>query len=128
MAEEIWREGGCLCGGVRYRAQGEPFLTGLCHCADCRKESGSVVVAYGKWRRDRTVIYGDYATYAGRSFCPACGSRLFNLHEADVEFRIGSLDAAPNGLVPMQEGWICRREDWLAAVDGATQSERDTPL
>jgi hypothetical protein len=50
-----------------------------------------------------------------------------NLHEDDVEIRIGSLDAAPNGFLPEQEGWIRRREPWLQPVAGATQSAEDPP-
>ena len=28
--------GGCLCGALRYEAQGTPKFTGLCYCTDCR--------------------------------------------------------------------------------------------
>ena len=34
-------EGGCLCGSVRYSADAEPAFTGVCHCADCQRFSGS---------------------------------------------------------------------------------------
>jgi hypothetical protein len=33
--------GGCLCGKVRYSADVEPAFTGVCHCRNCQKESGS---------------------------------------------------------------------------------------
>lgn len=119
--------GGCLCGAVRYTVTGDPFLVGICHCADCRKESGASFVTYAKWPRQSFTLTGRMSTYAGRSFCPLCGSRLMNLHENDVEIRIGTLDAAPNGLVPEQEGWVKRREPWLAPVAGASQSTEDPP-
>ena len=125
---EVMREGGCLCGAVRYRLEGEPFLVGTCHCTHCRKESGSIIVAYAKWPRTAFTMTGAIATFAGRSFCPSCGSRLFNLHEADVEIRIGSLDEAPTTIaIPMQEGWTMRRERWLHPIDGARQAEQDPP-
>ena len=119
------RTGGCLCGRVRYRLAGEPFLVGVCHCTDCRKESGSMFIAYAKWPIAAFELSGDIETFAGRSFCPVCGSRLFNLHEADVEIRLGSLDDAPSGLLPTQEGWIVRREHWLPAIPDAEQFEHD---
>ncbi|HEY4199232.1 MAG TPA: GFA family protein [Devosiaceae bacterium] len=120
--------GGCLCGAVRYTVTGEPLLVGICHCADCRKESGSAFVTYAKWPKAGFTLTGEMTTFRGRSFCARCGSRLMNLHEDDVEIRIGSLDAAPNRFQPQQEGWIKRREPWLRAVAGASQSEEDTPL
>jgi hypothetical protein len=115
------RTGGCLCGSVRYSLEGEPFHVGRCHCADCRKESGSTYTIYGQWPRDAFTVEGEYATYDGRSFCPRCGSSLFTLEEDAAEVRLGSLDDAPFELVPEAEVWIKRREPWLPAVEGAAQ-------
>ena len=33
--------GGCLCGKVRYSANGRPAFVGVCHCTDCQKFTGS---------------------------------------------------------------------------------------
>lgn len=118
------RTGGCLCGAVRYRVDGEPTHVGRCHCTDCRKESGSAFTVYAQWPRDRFELHGACATYDGRSFCPRCGSRLgcFD-HEDDVEIRIGSLDEAPFRLTPEAEIWVRRREPWLHPVESASQHE-----
>ena len=118
-------EGGCSCGAVRYRVRGEPSTVGVCHCASCRKESGSVLVVYAQWPIDAFSVTGDFMTYEGRSFCPTCGSRLFNLTTEQAEIRIGSLDAAPTSLVPTREGWIKRREPWLGPLAGAGQFQED---
>jgi hypothetical protein len=119
--DEVVRSGGCLCGAVRYRVRGEPFHVGRCHCADCRKESGSAFAVYAQWPLAAFELEGELATYDGRSFCRRCGSRIGCLHEDDVEIRIGSLDDAPFGLTPEAEIWIHRREPWLPAVEGAAQ-------
>lgn len=121
------RTGGCLCGRVRFRLTGEPFQVGICHCAECRKETGTVMMAYAKWPIHAFAMTGEFRTHSGRSFCPECGSRLFNLHDEDVEVKLGSLDEAPADLVPTQEGWIKRREPWLTAISGASQSSEDPP-
>src|ERR687883_99671 len=110
------RAGGCLCGAVRYTVRGEPFHVGRCHCADCRKESGSAFTVYAQWPRDAFELQGEPATFEGRSFCPRCGSRLVCLGDELVEIRIGSLDEAPFDLRPDAEIWIKRREPWLDAV------------
>ncbi len=40
--------GSCRCGQLRYNADAEPIFTGICHCTDCQKQSGTafnIVVA-----------------------------------------------------------------------------------
>ncbi|MFN2469680.1 MAG: GFA family protein [Gaiellaceae bacterium] len=128
--ENAIRTGGCLCGDVRYRVRGEPVHVGRCHCADCRKESGSAFTVYGQWPIDAFELTGDIASYHGRGFCPRCGSRLLDPPDAEdtlVEIRIGSLDDAPSGLKPEAEVWVKRREPWLAPVDGASQHDENRP-
>ena len=117
------RTGGCLCGAIRYSVRGEPFHVGRCHCADCRKESGSAFTVYAQSPAEPFELEGEAPTYYGRSFCPTCGSRLFCLQEDAVEIRAGSLDEAPFGLCPQAEIWIKRREPWLDAVGGAEQHD-----
>ena len=123
--QDAVRTGGCLCGAVRYSVRGEPLHVGRCHCADCRKESGSAFTVYGQWPREAFDLSGELATYDGRSFCPRCGSRLVCLNGAAVEVRIGSLDDALFGLQPEAEIWIKRREPWLGPVGGASQHEEN---
>jgi hypothetical protein len=115
------RTGGCLCGAVRYRVDGEPTHVGRCHCADCRKESGSAFTIYGQWPLDAFELEGELASYEGRGFCAHCGSRIADVYDDGVEIRLGSLDDAPFDLKPEAEVWIKRREPWLHAVEGASQ-------
>jgi hypothetical protein len=47
MSDSVKRwTGGCLCGALRYEAEGEPQFAGLCYCADCRKASGSGFIPF----------------------------------------------------------------------------------
>jgi len=112
---------------VRFTLRGEPSKVGICHCQECRKATGTAFVFYADWPRDAFESQGDVRTFAGRSFCPACGSRLFHLHEdaGAVEIMVGALDEAPSDLTPSREGWIKRREPWLHAVEGTEQAQED---
>ena len=121
--EERTRSGGCVCGAVRYTVRGEPSHVGRCHCADCRKRSGSAYTIYGQWPLEAFEVTGEYATFDNDSFCPRCGSRLFLIDEewGGVELQLGSLDDAPFELRPEAEIWIKRREPWMHEVEGAEQ-------
>jgi hypothetical protein len=117
------RTGGCLCGAVRYRVVGEPTHVGRCHCADCRKRSGSAFAIYGHWPRDAFELEGELARFDDDCFCPTCGSRIGMIEDENVELNLGTLDAAPFELAPQAEIWVKRREPWLHAVEGASQHE-----
>src|SRR5258705_3501797 len=70
--------GECLCGAVRYSVSGDPIHVARCHCADCRKESGSAFSVYAQWPVEMFEMTGEIASYDGRGFCPRCGSRLLD--------------------------------------------------
>ncbi len=41
--------GKCLCGQVQIFVRGDPLRIGICHCTDCRRESGSAFTFYAVW-------------------------------------------------------------------------------
>ena len=124
MSEPVF-EGGCLCGAVRYRATGVPYKSGICHCRDCKKVTGSSFLAYADWRPNQFSSSGKVETYAGRSFCPVCGSRLFSISDDQVEIYLGTLDETPSEIAPQVEGWVIRREHWLKSIAGLPQYDGD---
>jgi hypothetical protein len=78
--------GGCLCGQVRYEAEGEPLYAGLCYCTDCQKASGSGFIPFMGFASSavrfngRTLQYTTKAANGGdavRNSCPICGSLVF---------------------------------------------------
>jgi len=122
MAE---RSGACTCGQVRFMVKGEPLRTGICHCMDCRQESGSAFTFFGVWPADQFERTGETAQFRGRHFCPRCGSRLFSVNDREPEIKLGVLSESPTSLAPTYELWVKRREPWLKAVDGAEQHQED---
>jgi hypothetical protein len=118
-------EGTCNCGSVTYAVTGAPKRIGLCHCTDCRQESGSAFTYFAVWPAEKFETSGETAMHHGRRFCPLCGSRLFSADETEAEIKLGSLKDAPTDLRPSYELWIKRREPWLRPVEGAEQFIED---
>ena len=104
--------GGCLCGDVRLVATGRPCRVGLCHCLDCRKHHGALFYAAAIFPHAAVTVSGTTHDYAGRHFCPRCGSSVFARSGDEIEVHLGTLDA-PDQLMPTYENWTVRRESWL---------------
>lgn len=117
--------GRCGCGQVQLSARGEPLRVGICHCTDCRQESGSAFTFYGVWPAQQFEHAGDTAQFRGQHFCPRCGSRLFSVDAQEAEIKLGALSQAPTSLVPSYELWVKRREPWLRPVAGAAQYDEN---
>ena len=116
--------GGCLCGNVRIVASGLPYRVGLCHCLDCRKHHGALFHASAVFPQDAVTIDGETRDYAGRFFCPRCGSSVFGRTGDEIEVNLGSLDA-PDQLMPTYELWTVRRESWLPPFPLTRRYDRD---
>lgn len=69
-------------------------------------------------------IQGETRDYAGRHFCPRCGSSVFARNADEVELHLGAFDA-PDQLTPSYESWVVRRESWLPPFPGMKQYDRD---
>ena len=79
-------EGGCQCGGLRYRTTGQPAKTAICHCRYCQTRTGSafgVSVYFPSAQvallKGSPSIYR-FETESGRPFttrfCPDCGTSV----------------------------------------------------
>lgn len=119
--------GGCLCGDVRLVAVGRPYRVGLCHCMDCRKHHGALFHASAIFPQATVTVEGETRSYAGRFFCPRCGSPVLARSGDEVEIHLGTLDA-PDQLTPTYELWTVRRETWLPPFPLAHRypQDRDT--
>jgi hypothetical protein len=97
---------------------------GVCHCLDCRKHSGALFQASAIFPEDAVSIEGETRDYAGRHFCPRCGSSVFGRSADEIEVSLGAFDA-PDQLKPTYELWTVRREAWLPSFALSRRYERD---
>ena len=121
--------GGCLCGALRYEADGEPTVCGYCCCADCRKASGSGFVPFMGFAGDAVRFSGDTrqlvsksvrGTDAVRNVCVSCGSLVFGgVVGEDKNFTIyaGSLDD-PSLFEPQIAIFLKDRPAWVVIPPG----------
>ena len=114
--------GGCHCRAVRYRIDSEPIHVDLCHCVDCRRNSGAPVVCWAGFpEASLTIEQGTAKTFnssgaAFRDFCPDCGTGLF-YRNADflpgmVEVQSATLDD-PAAVPPHQHIQAAERLGWM---------------
>ena len=127
MAE---REGGCLCGAVRYVLKAEPQVTAVCHCTHCQRQSGgvfsvNVVVPEAAYAQTgETKVFpdrGDSGKPVWRHFCPDCGSPIISTIElmpGVVMVKAGTLDDL-TGITPSLEVYTDHAADWMAPIRGA---------
>jgi len=96
--------GGCACGALRWRAEGEPLIQGFCHCKSCQRTSGGGHVGFICFPETAVTIVGAQRAYtrnggsgrpASRFACPNCMSVVYGTAEVmpgRVNLYAGSLD------------------------------------
>jgi hypothetical protein len=126
--------GGCLCGALRYEAEGEPLLAGYCYCVDCRKASGSGFIPFMGFAATALRFSGETLQYkstarrggnAVRNSCPVCGGLVFGgIVGVDDSHTIyaGSLDD-PSSFRPAIAIFTRDRPVWAPLPPGLTVYE-----
>ncbi len=128
-------EGGCLCGGVRFRITGKLGPAVYCHCKQCQRASGSAFAANAPARtRYFELTSGDdlvseYESSPGkyRAFCRRCGSPVYSRRDADPEIRrvrLGTLDSDPQRR-PLAHFWTSSKAPWHSIDDSLPQYPED---
>jgi hypothetical protein len=120
------REGGCLCGRIRYRARGAPLNVCHCHCTMCQKAAGAAFVTWVYYpiqavtfTKGKPVVYRS-SKKAERMFCGACGTALTFQYLDDregMDLTVCSLDD-PQSVVPKDHIWTSTALRWAHTDDG----------
>jgi len=120
----------CSCGALSISTRGEPVKVSACHCAACRKRTGSAFSVAVFFDIDRTTPDGPSGRYGrvGDSgqpldfhFCPTCASTVFwypAMRPGWVGVAIGCFD--DTSLRPTQAVYGHEARDWvtIAIEDG----------
>ena len=100
----------------------------MCHCGQCRKQSGgiwsSAFVEETDLRIDGDVRWYTSSETATRGFCPVCGAFLFWKHngETTVSFALGAIDG-PTGMTLEKHIFVADKGDYYEIADGVPQRE-----
>ncbi len=127
-------EGGCLCGAVRFRAQGALREVIACHCTQCRRQTGHYLASTNVADDQLTVTGEDKlrwyhaSDFARRGFCGECGSVLFwkANSERHISICAGSFDQ-PTGLRLASHIFCADKGDYYEITDGLPQYEAGSP-
>lgn len=125
------REGGCLCGAVRYRARGEPTRTVVCHCTFCQRATGSAFALWPTYSRKSLEVSGSLSGYEHRSdesgrwirlhFCPQCGATVtstFEKEQGEISVLGGTFD--DTGWIRVDKHvWTRSAQHWVVIPDDA---------
>jgi hypothetical protein len=121
-------KGSCLCGDIRFETAAQPQGASMCHCSQCRKQSGgiwaSAYVKDGDIRITGPVSWFAASAKAKRGSCPRCGSFLFwkGTGEHTTSFALGAVDGN-SGLTVEKHIFTASKGDYYVIADGVPQQD-----
>ena len=129
------RDGGCFCGAIRYRFEGEPLTLYACHCTDCQRQSGaSFSLSMVVFRDAIELLQGEPSLFEitmpdGRvkngRFCATCGTLLW---VEPIKFpgiailAPGTLDDT-SWINPVAHIWTRSAQPWTTIPEGVLRFE-----
>jgi hypothetical protein len=101
--DDMKLEGGCYCGQVRYKAEGDPMMKAQCHCRECQFISGgapnmfiAMPIAGFSYTEGTPKSFTriDLERAVTREFCGNCGTSLTSRPPGfpAVIVKVGTLD------------------------------------
>jgi len=127
-------EGGCHCGGLRYRVDGPVKWGTYCHCRICQLTLGASVSAFASVSQDHfCYTKGEPKVYrssaeAVREFCGNCRAQL--VFRRDGKHRLGvnivTFDD-PAIIEPTMHIWTESRIPWFDTKDGHERRRQVQP-
>lgn len=132
------RQGGCICGAVRYRALGKPLRVTVCHCTFCQRRTGGALSIHAWFEADNTALDGELGTYEHRSdesnfflrlhFCRRCATTVMLTLEKRPALRlimVGTLDD-PKSVEVDFHVWRRSAQPWICLPESVAAFERSS--
>jgi hypothetical protein len=125
-------KGRCLCGRVSFEIHGAIHSARYCHCATCRKFSGTACAAWGVIQANHLIVTGAesgvtrFDSGGGlRAFCSSCGSPLWYEPANVPAFRGIPLGVIDEGDIPTPEMhvWMKSKVSWASIEDELPRHE-----
>jgi hypothetical protein len=119
-------DGGCTCGGVRYRMTSRPMFVHCCHCRWCQRETGASFALNALIEADRvSLLKGavevvDTPSNSGKgqkiARCPKCYIAVWSNYAGAGDalrfVRVGTLDE-PDRLPPDIHIFTASKQPWV---------------
>ncbi|MFT5443666.1 MAG: hypothetical protein ACI8W3_002717 [Myxococcota bacterium] len=129
-------EGGCYCGAVRYKAEGDPIFKGQCHCRECQYGSGGGVnyvmampEASFEYTKGTAKAFSrsDLDTPVTREFCADCGTQIISKAPSlpgALMIKVGTLDNVADYGGPQMAIFTCDQQSFHHIPEGMPSFER----
>lgn len=121
-------KGSCLCSAVSFEVAGPLLPPTVCHCTQCRKQSGHCWAATDMPSEAVTIHGADHLTWfraseqVERGFCSTCGSFLFwkPLQANRISIAMGAFEQ-PTEAHLARHIYVTDKGDYYDIADGLPQ-------
>jgi hypothetical protein len=128
-------EGGCYCGAVRYKAEGDPLFKGQCHCRECQYISGGapnlvmgMPIAGFEYTKGEPKGFqrGDLDNPVTREFCAECGTHLVSRPPGlpAALIKVGTLDDPASFGGPDMAIYLCDKQSFHQVPEGTASFDK----
>lgn len=132
------KQGGCICGHIRYQVHSDPMIVHGCHCRDCQKLTGGALAINALYEADRVQLLSgapediSVPTPSGVgqriSRCPKCKTAVWSNYnmgglKEHIRFvRVGTLDD-PDRFPPDVHIFTRSKQPWVILPEDAMRTE-----
>lgn len=125
--------GGCLCGAIRFEAEGPAEKPHSCSCRWCQRHTGALTAVWVEFPTKRVTWTGEggapavfrSSDFSSRAFCPRCGSSVGAVDDdPTIALLLGGFDDNHRAeLMPLAHSFEEGRPGWWH-VSAEAQRER----